>query len=129
MSARSLWRVIERALRFAAVVCSLLVVLGWGWFAADQTGAASKQTQAEIAGKSAAQVASPDPDQERAREKVNSKLHEYVDDANDVLLRPFSSLSENMDSKWARRTIPALIALIVYGFGLGLLARAAAGRW
>jgi hypothetical protein len=129
MSGRSLWRVIERALRFAAIVCSLLVVLGWGWFAADQTSAASKRTTEEIAGTTAAQTASPDPDQERAREKVNSSLHEYIDDANDVLLRPFSAISENMDSKWARRTIPALIALVVYGFGLGLLARVAAGRW
>jgi hypothetical protein len=121
--------VIERALRFAAVICSLIVVLGWGWFAADQTSAASQKTQDEIAGQTAKQAVNPDPDQERAREQVNSKIHEYVDDANDVLLSPFSSISENMDSKWARRTIPALIALAVYGFGLGLLARVAAGRF
>jgi hypothetical protein len=122
-------RVIERALRFAAVVCSLLVIAGWGWFAVDETRAASEQTQAEIAGKTASRTASPDPDQERAREKVNSKLHEAIDDANDVLLKPFAAITEGSSSKWVRRSIPALLALIVYGFGLGLLARAAAGRW
>jgi hypothetical protein len=129
MSGRSLWRVIERALRFAAVACSLLVVAGWGWFAIDETSAASKDSVAEIAGQNAARTASPDPDQERDREKVNSRVHEWIDDANDVLLRPFSSISENSSSKWVRRSIPAVLALIVYGFGLGLLARVAAGRW
>lgn len=120
---------IERALRFAAIVCSLLVILGWGWFAADQAGNASQQTQAEIAGQSAKSTASPDPDQEADREKVNSDLHEYVDDANDVLLKPFAPIAKDSSSKWVRRTVPALLALLVYGFGLGLLARVAAGRW
>ena len=121
--------VIERLLRFAAIACSLLVVAGWGWFAVDQTSAASKTSQEEIAGDAAQQDPSPDPDTERERERTNSTVHEWVDDANDVLLRPFSSLGENSSSKWVRRTIPALLALLVYGFGLGLLARVAAGRW
>ncbi|HET6508740.1 MAG TPA: hypothetical protein VFG42_18245 [Baekduia sp.] len=120
---------IERALRFAAVACSLLVIAGWGWFAIDQTSAASANTQAEIAGQAASRTVSPDPDTEREREKVNSKLHETIDDANDVLLRPFASVTEDSGSKWMRRSIPALLALIVYGFGLGILARVAAGRW
>jgi hypothetical protein len=121
--------VIERVLRLLAVVCSLLVVAGWGWFAIDETSAASQQTQAEIAGAMAAQVPSPDPDQERQREQVNSRVHEWVDDANDALLRPFTAAADGSASKWVRRSVPALLALIVYGFGLGLLARVAAGRW
>ena len=120
---------IERALRLAAILCSLLVVAGWGWFAIQETSAASAQSQAEIAGQVASRTASPAPDQERDRERVNSQLHEWVDDANDVLLRPFSSLTEDSGSTWVRRTVPALLALLVYGFGLGLLARVAAGRW
>jgi hypothetical protein len=121
--------VIERLLRFAAIACSLLVVAGWGWFVVDETSAASEQTQSEIAGQMAARAPSPDPDQERDREKVNSRPHEWVDDANDVLLRPFSAAVEGSASKWVRRTVPALLALIVYGLGLGILARVAAGRW
>jgi hypothetical protein len=100
-----------------------LVLLGWGWFAANETDAASKDSQAEIAGHAAARTADPDPDQERAREKVNGPVHEVVDDANDVLLRPFAGIASDSSSKWVRRTVPALLALLVYGFGLGLLAR------
>jgi hypothetical protein len=121
--------VLERALRLVAVVCSLLVAAGWVWFAIDETNAASKQTQAEIAGLRAARQADPSPDQELAREKVNGKVHEAVDDANDVLLKPFASIAAGSSSKWVRRTVPAVLALIVYGFGLGLLARVAIGRW
>ncbi|HMJ33835.1 MAG TPA: hypothetical protein VK501_07950 [Baekduia sp.] len=119
---------LERALRLAAIICSLLVVAGWGWFAADETGAASRDTQAEIAGQVATRTVDPDPDQERAREQAHGKVHEYVDDANDVLLRPFAAVTADSSSKWLRRSIPALLALVVYGFGLGLLARFAAGR-
>jgi hypothetical protein len=115
--------VLERALRLLAIGCSLLVIVGWGWFAANETSAASKQSQAEIAGQTAARTADPDPDQERAREKVNGKVHEAIDDANDVLLRPFASIASGSSSKWVRRTIPALLALLVYSFGFGLLAR------
>jgi hypothetical protein len=128
MSGRSLWPVLERALRLAAIVCSLLVVVGWAWFAADETNAASKDTQAEIAGQTAARTVDPDPDAERARERAHGKVHEAIDDANDVLLRPFAAVTEGSSSKWVRRSIPALLGLIVFGFGLGLLARFATGR-
>lgn len=120
---------IERVLRFAAVACSLLVIAGWGWFAVDQTSAASKTSQAEIAGDAASRDPSPDPDTERERERTNSKAHEWVDDANDVLLRPFATVADGSSSKWVRRTVPALLALLVYGLGLGMLARVAAGRF
>ncbi|QEC46713.1 hypothetical protein FSW04_03350 [Baekduia soli] len=119
---------LERVLRLAAIICSLLVAAGWVWFAANETNAASQDTQQEIAGRQAARVADPSPDQERARERVNGKVHEAIDDANDVLLKPFAFVARSSSSKWVRRTVPALLALLVYGFGLGLLARFAAGR-
>jgi hypothetical protein len=129
MCGRSLIGVIEQVLRWASIACSLFVVAGFGWFVVVETGAASDQTQAEIAGQQASRTASPDPDAEHDREQVNSKVHEFVDDVNDVLLKPFASIADSSDSKWVRRAVPAALALLVYGFGLGLLARVAAGRW
>jgi hypothetical protein len=121
--------VLERALRLAAIVCSLLVAAGWLWFAIDETNAASKHTTEAIAGQVAARQPDPAPSQERAREKVNGTVHEAIDDANDVLLKPFAAVADGSSNKWVRRSVPALLALVVYGFGLGLLARVAAGRW
>jgi hypothetical protein len=120
--------VLERLLRYAAIVCSLLVVAGWGWFAIGEAEKASAVTQEEIAGRQAARTVDPTPDEERAREQVNSGAHEYVDDVNDVLLRPFAPITSAADSKWVRRTVPAILALLVYGFGFGVLARFLAGR-
>ena len=119
---------IEKPLRWAAIVCSVLVVAGWGLFAIDEARSASKQTAEEVAGKKAATQADPSPREERAREEIHGDVREAIDDANDVLLAPFAGITDSADSKWTRRSIPALVALVVYGFGLGYLARFARGR-
>jgi hypothetical protein len=119
--------VLARPLRIAATVASLFVVLGWGLFAIDQARGASHESVAGIAGDPTT-FSDPSPDQEKAREKLHSKPREFVDDVNDVLLSPFAGVSDNSKSKWVRRSVPALIALLVYGFGGGYLARFAAGR-
>jgi hypothetical protein len=46
----------------------------------------------------------------------------FIDDAAGVLTAPFRSLVHS-NSEWARRIGYTLLALIVYGFGLGYLAR------
>jgi hypothetical protein len=119
--------VLARPIRIAAIVASVFVVLGWGLFALDQARGASNESVAGIAGDPAT-FSDPSPDQERAREAAHSKPREFVDDVNDVLLAPFAGLTDSSSSKWVRRTIPALLALLVYGFGGGFIARFAAGR-
>lgn len=110
------------------MACSLLVGLGWLLFALDETRSASAESAAVIAGDDAATRADPSPEQERARERIHSGVREAIDDANDVLLAPFAGVTSGSDDRWARRTVPALLALLVYGFGLGFLARFARGR-
>ena len=61
-------------------------------------------------------------------------MREAIDDANDVLLRPFAGLVDS-DSAWVNHGMPAVLALLIYGFGLGMLAnmlpkqRQHAGDW
>ncbi len=114
---------LERLLRGLAVLASLFVIVSWGLFAIDEARSASDQTTAEVEGRRAARSADPSPEQERARERAHSGARELVDDVNDVLLSPFAPLSEKAISRWVRRSIPAVIALLVYGFGLSVLAR------
>jgi hypothetical protein len=104
------------------------VVLGWGLFALDETRAASNLSAVESSGRDATRAPDPSPDQEHARELAHGTVREAIDDANDILLAPFASLSDNSDSKWTRRTVPAFIALLVYGLGLSFLARFASVR-
>ncbi len=114
---------LERLLRLVAVVASVLVVLGWGLFVVGEASDASSKSTQEIEGRAATRVADPSPDEERARERAHSAPREVVDDANDVLLSPFASLADSSGSKWVRRTVPAAVALLLYGFGLSFLAR------
>jgi hypothetical protein len=119
--------VFSTTLRLTAIVCSVLIAAGWLMFVVDETKSASAQSTDMIAGNEAATRVDLDPDQERAREKAHSATREHIDDANDILLSPFSSITAGSDNKWVRRTIPALLGLIVYGFGIGFIARFASG--
>lgn len=119
---------LERLLRTAAILLSLTVIAGWGLFAAGEARSASELTTTEIEGRRAARSADPSPDQERARELAHSDARELVDDANDVLLAPFATIAEGAESRWVRRSVPAAVALLLYGLGLAVLARFAAGR-
>ena len=119
---------LERLLRTAAIVLSLLVIAGWGLFAAGEARSASEQTSTQIEGRRAARTVDPSPDVERDRERAHSDAREVVDDVNDVLLAPFAALAAEAGSRWVRRSVPAAVALLLYGFGLAVLARFAAGR-
>ncbi len=117
---------IERLLRTLAIVLSLIVASGFVLFAMDDFDRASSSSRTRIAGDPAA--ADPTPAGERERERRNSRGREYIDDANDGLLKPFASISENADSRWARRGVPALLGLLVYGVLLGFASRYAKAR-
>jgi hypothetical protein len=119
--------VLAGPLRAASVVASAIVILSFALFALDETRAASRRTAAETAGLKAARTADPSPDQERARERAHSSVRELIDDADDVLLSPFAWAVPDTRDTWARRGVPALAALFVYGVVLSFLARWARG--
>jgi hypothetical protein len=124
------------AIRFVAIAISVVVVLGFAMFAIDETDKGSKTQQAKLErelGTTSVPVA-PNERQEARREADHGAVREAIDDANDVLLKPFAELIDS-DSAWVNHGIPALLALLIYGFGLGMLAnmlpkqRHHAGDW
>ena len=64
---------------------------------------------------------------EREREKRNSSFREYIDDANDVLLKPFAGIVSETSGRWTQRGVPTLLGLLLYGFVIAYLARYAQG--
>jgi hypothetical protein len=76
-----------------------------------------------VQAQSVTKLPNPPPKIERLREKENSGVHEFVDDADDILLAPFTGIS-NSSSIWVRRLIPLALALLIYGLGGLYLARA-----
>jgi hypothetical protein len=113
--------------RLIAIVCSGLVLLGFAFFATDEMSRGSQNQQNalanELAGTPAPPPVAPSPDVEAQRERVNSKFREAVEDANDVLIGPFAGLVETADNRWVMHGVPALLGLLLYGLGLGMLAR------
>jgi hypothetical protein len=124
-------------IRFAAIAISAVVVLGFALFAINETDKGSRAQQDKLErelGHAPDDLVAPNTHDEAFREAHQGKFHEAVDDANDVLLRPFVDLIDS-NSAWVNHGIPALLALLIYGFGLGLLAnmlpkqRAHGGDW
>ena len=118
----------EGLLRTAAIVASAIVLVSFGLFAIDETRDFSNRSVAAVAGLEATRSADPTAGEERAREHAHSSVREAIDDADDILVAPFASVTKSSDSSWVRRGIPTLLALVVYGFGLGFLARFMRGR-
>jgi hypothetical protein len=113
--------VLERPLRWLAIVLSLIVAVGFVLFAVDDFDRASSNSTNRILDNP--EAADPTPAGERERERRHGDLREAIDDANDVLLKPFASVTKTSESRWARRGVPALLGLLVYGVLLGFLAR------
>ena len=112
--------------RLVAIVTSAIVLLGFAFFATDELGRGSQNQQNKLDKEVTGALADPAPiaptaDQEAERERVNGAFREAVDDANDVLLGPFSGIIES-DDRWVTHGVPAMMALLLYGLGLGTLA-------
>jgi hypothetical protein len=114
-------------IRLVAIVTSGLVLFGFAYFATDEMSRGSQNQQNELARQLEGTAAeptpiAPTPDQEADREKLNGPVREFVEDANDLLLGPFAGLVENAEDRWVTHGVPALLALLLYGLGLGMLA-------
>jgi hypothetical protein len=117
--------VLERVLRIAAILVSVVIVLSFVLFAIDELSGASQRNEAKLAQDL---EANPPPAAERQREKDHGSIRETIDDANDVVVSPFQGIVSSNDSRWVQRGVPALLALLIFGFGLGFLARYTRGR-
>jgi hypothetical protein len=113
-------------IRFIAIAISVIVMLGFALFAVNEADKGSQTQQDKVErelGHPPNDLIAPNAHDEAFREAHQGTFHEAVDDANDVLLRPFVDLVGS-DSAWVNHGIPALLALLIYGFGLGMLANA-----
>jgi hypothetical protein len=115
--------------RWAAIFASAFVTLSFLYFAVNQTSAASQNQVSAIAGQAGVKAESatkvPDPPKkvELVRQRENDKVHEFVDDVDDVLLAPFTGIVDS-NNIWVRRLVPLALALLIYGIGGLYLARA-----
>jgi hypothetical protein len=107
-------------LRTAAALACVLVLLGFAFFVNEQVGAGSNSQVAKI-NQTTSQPA-PSSTDEALRQRRHGRVHEAIDDANDVLLAPCAGLVSVNDDPWVQRLVPGFLALLLYGLGLMTLA-------
>ena len=106
---------LAKVIRLASVVICLIVILSFIVFAINQTKTASGHQREELGESSSAVHHGTSTNKE-------SSIHKGLDEASEELTSPFSGIASG-SSEWGDRSIRLILALLVYGFGLGYLSR------
>jgi hypothetical protein len=114
-------RVINRLLTYMSIACCALVIVSFGLFARDQMAGASEHQQTELAAGLPATAAGGSSSSHAHRQP-----RRFIDGAASALEAPFKSIVST-HSEWVEHLVPAVIALLVYGLGLGYFARFSRG--
>jgi hypothetical protein len=114
---------IVRLVGLGSIVACLIVLVSFGLFAIDQTSSASTRQQKALAAPAATTEAAGAPSQSSPRSK-ESGVRGTIDETSGWLTSPFDGVTSGSHSEWAIRGVGLLLALAVYGFGVGFLARA-----
>jgi hypothetical protein len=99
-------------LRVASRIVCLIVVVSFAIFAIGQTSKASTHQQNKVN----ETTTTTQPSHESA-------AHEAIDEVAGKFTSPFSGITAHSNSEWVVRGVGTLMALLVYGLGLGYLAR------
>jgi hypothetical protein len=106
---------IVRLIRFASIAICLVVAASFLVFVVNQTSSASGHQREELG-------ETVTPENAPAKPHENS-IHKGLDEASETLTSPFAGIVSASSSEWGNRAVRLILALLVYGFGLGYLAR------
>jgi hypothetical protein len=107
------------ALRLASIVLCLIVGVSFALFVIDRTGNASARQQHEVN----APNEQPQSGDTTATHGKQGSARKTIDEVAETVTSPFSGVTEGWSSEWAKRGVLLLLTLVVYGFGLGFVAR------
>jgi len=116
--------VVHRALVTCSFACCALVIASFGLFARDQISGASKHQVAEIA--SGASTGPGVSSGLSAPATSHAQPRRFIDGAARALTSPFRSLIQS-NSQWVEEGVVTICGLLVFGLGLGYLARYSSG--
>jgi hypothetical protein len=111
--------VIHRAIVLVALVCSALIFASFVIFARDQINEAAKHQANEVAAAPANRHTAPQSQQQ-------GQPGRFIERAASDLTSPFRSVVQS-SSAWVQHGVPTALGLLLYGVGLGFLARFSRG--
>jgi len=112
--------VIARAIKLVSFACCALVVLSFTMFARDQMAGASVHQQTELSNPNGVATTPTAPT------KPEAQPGRFINHAAKTLTSPFDAIVRSSNA-WVQHGLPAIVALLVYGLGLGYLARYSSG--
>lgn len=115
---------IVRLIRLASLVICAIVIASFAIFALNQTKTASKHQTEEIISGPAAAAAGVTARAGKSAVTNESSLHKRIDEASEDFTSPFAGAVSSSNSEWLTRGVKLFLALLVYGVGVGFLARA-----
>jgi hypothetical protein len=107
-------------LRLGSRIACLIVAVSFVLFVVEQAGSASTHQQNEL--NEAAPVTSRTAALPTTKHSESS-VREAIDETSSTLTSPFKGAMAGWHNQWAIRGVGFVLALIVYGFGVGFLAR------
>ncbi len=104
-------------LQLAGRIACLIVIAWFAVFAIDQTGDASARQQSQINEESTRGSA--------ARHSTTSggASKSTLDEVSEAITSPFAAAVPDSRSEWTSHVVRTLLALLVYGLGIGFLVR------
>jgi hypothetical protein len=113
---------VSTVLRLGSRIACVIVVVSFGLFAIDQAGNASAQQQNVVNESAPASIAGAAKPKSTTK-KTEGGLRDAIDEASSTITSPFAGAVTGVHNEWATRGVRMVLALLVYGFGLGYLAR------
>jgi hypothetical protein len=115
---------LARILRLASVIVCLIVIASFGLFAINKTSSASAHQQRVLSGEANTPGGrgSGTATGAGASSAHKGSVRAAIDDASNALTSPFSGVASG-SSEWTIHIVRLALALAVYGFGLGFVAR------
>ena len=111
-------------LKLASLAICLIVIASFVLFVVNRTSSASQHQQNEVTGETSS--AKGESETAIAPDSGGHKgsVRRTIDEASEAVTSPFSSVTESSSSEWVVHAVDLALALLVYGFGLGYIARA-----
>jgi hypothetical protein len=114
---------LARVLKLASLALCLIVIASFALFVINRTSDASAHQQRELNGET--NGANGEPSTAIAPDSGGRKgsARRTIDEVSEAVTSPFAALTEGSNSEWVIHGVDLGIALLVYGFGLGYIAR------
>jgi hypothetical protein len=110
-------------LRLASVVICVIVIAAFAIFVFDQAKGASAHQQQAVAAGAASNTTGESSSRSTTSPAQESAPHRVLDEVSNGLTSPFSGITAGSNHVWAVHGVNLVLALLIYGFGFGYLAR------